>query len=231
MITSRVSDERGHANHGWLNAKHTFSFGSYYDESNMGFRSLRVINEDVVAPGAGFDMHPHRDMEIITYPISGALEHKDSMGNTGVLEHGMIQRMSAGSGVLHSEYNHSKSEPVHLLQIWIEPERRGLEPSYEDLSFDLDARSGELVPLAGRDMPNAARLNQDVKLYAAKLSSGDELDLPLDKSRFGWLQLVRGTVEVGGNSAQAGDGLSFSEEHQPRLRALRDSELLLFDLA
>ncbi|MCB0346362.1 MAG: pirin family protein [Bdellovibrionales bacterium] len=231
MISVRASKQRGHVDHGWLNAKHTFSFGSYYDESNMGFRSLRVINEDVVSPGAGFGMHPHRDMEIITYPISGALEHKDSMGNVGVLTPGMIQRMSAGSGVLHSEFNHSDSEAVHLLQIWIEPLRKGIQPSYEDLSFDLDASKGSLVPIAGGGEGNSAALNQDVKLYAARLSAGDELVLPLSNDRYGWLQVVKGEGTIAGEHVGEGDGVQISQESEPVFSASENSEILLFDLA
>lgn len=230
MFERRAAEERGHYNHGWLDTRHTFSFGSYFDKRHMGFRSLRVINEDIINPGGGFGMHPHRNMEIITYIISGALEHKDSLGNSGVLRPGMIQRMSAGSGIVHSEFNHSADEAVHLLQIWIEPAIREIDPSYEDLKFDLAGNRGRLVNLAGSGVAGAAHINQDAALHAARLDADSDITLPLSGQRYGWLQVVTGGGEIGGMRLNQGDGLAISRETEPRFRSIGESEILLFDL-
>src|SRR5262245_61012893 len=198
MIQIRPSDERGHANHGWLDTYPSFSFDTYYDPAHMGFRSMRVINEDRVAPGMGFGMHAHRDMEIITYVLEGALEHRDSMGNRGVIRPGEVQRMSAGTGVRHSEYNASKSEPVHLLQIWIVPARPGIEPSYEQKAIGVP--DGELVQVAGpaNSSDGGVVIHQDAKLFSCRLAKGVSLRHSLAAGRHGWLQVARGAVRVNG---------------------------------
>ncbi len=197
MITIRPANERGHANHGWLDSYHTFSFADYHDPAHTHFRTLRVINEDVVAGGQGFGMHPHRDMEIITYVLSGALEHKDSMGNGSVIRHGDVQRMSAGTGVLHSEFNHSKTEPVHLLQIWIFPERRGLKPRYEEKFMTPAELKDNLRLIASRDgRDGSLTVFQDMELFAAKLGADKSVVHSLKDGRHAWLQVARGSVEL-----------------------------------
>ena len=233
MIQVRKSEERGHFNHGWLNTYHTFSFGDYYDPKHEHFRTLRVINEDWVKPGMGFGTHPHRDMEIITYVLEGALEHKDSTGSHGVVRPGDVQRMSAGSGVLHSEFNASKSEQVHLLQIWLFPEKRGLDPGYEQKHFD-DAAGWQLL-VTPNPVNGELKIHQDAKLYRAKLKSGEEVTVPLAASRYGYLQVARGAVDLvaegGATQLQQGDGASIAQESGLQLRAREDAEVLLFDLA
>ena len=233
MIQVRKSEERGHFDHGWLNTYHTFSFGDYYDPKNERFRALRVINEDRVKPGQGFGTHPHRDMEIITYVLEGALEHRDSTGSHGVVRPGDVQRMTAGSGVLHSEFNASKSEPVHLLQIWLFPEARGLEPGYEQKHFD-DAAGWQLL-VSPQPVDGELKIHQDAKLYRAKLSSGESLAIPIDASRHGYLQVARGAVELvsgdGTTTLQQGDGVRISDENGLALRGTEEAEVLLFDLA
>ncbi len=232
MIKLRPSHERGHFNHGWLDTYHTFSFADYYDPEHMGFRSLRVINEDRVAPGAGFGMHPHRDMEILTYVLEGALEHKDSMGNGSVIRPGQVQRMSAGTGVTHSEYNPSKTEPVHLLQIWVLPERKGLQPSYEEREFPAEERRGQWRLIASRDgREESALWNQDADLYVTLLSAGERVAHRLRPGRHAWAQVARGAITLNGQSLEAGDGAAISEEEAVEAQADEGAEVLLFDLA
>ncbi|HXE92119.1 MAG TPA: pirin family protein [Terriglobales bacterium] len=232
MIELRPAAERGHANHGWLDTWHTFSFDTYHEPEHMGFRALRVINEDFVAPGAGFPMHPHRDMEIVTYVLEGALQHKDSLGNGSIIRPGDGQRMSAGSGILHSEFNASKTEPVHLLQIWIRPERRGLEPGYEQKEFPLEEKRGRLRPIAARDgREGAVTIHQDVTLYASTLAPGQQVEHTLTPGRHAWLQVARGAVALNGTGLNQGDGAAVSEEEKLTIRAEQDAEILLFDLA
>ena len=231
MIQVRRGKERGHADHGWLNTYHTFSFSDYYDPRHMGFRSLRVINEDWVQPGYGFPAHPHRDMEIITVVLEGSLEHKDSMGTGSVIRPGDVQRMSAGTGVTHSEWNHSKTESVHFLQIWILPDRRGLEPAYEQKTLPPEATHNQLRLIAaddGRD--GALTVHQDAEIYVARLDAGRQVAHPLRAGRHAWVQVARGTIEVNGTSLTAGDGASVSEEAQLSLKASEAAEVLVFDL-
>ncbi len=230
MITIRRSADRGHANHGWLDARHTFSFANYYHPEQMGFRALRVINEDRINPGAGFPQHPHQEMEIITYILEGALAHKDSTGGGGVITPGMVQYMSAGSGVTHSEFNASKTEPVHLLQIWLLPNEKGGAPRYQERNV-ANVDSGEMALIAspdGRDGSFAIR--QDAELYAAKIKEGAELSHAFAPERYGWLQIARGGVELGGLMMQAGDGARIEGKGSVTFKALADSEVLLFDL-
>lgn len=232
MMTLRPSHERGHANHGWLDSYHTFSFADYYDPRHMGFRHLRVINEDRVQPGAGFDAHSHRDMEILTYVLEGALEHKDSMGNGSVIRPGEVQRMSAGTGISHSEYNYSKAEPVHLLQIWIVPEQRGLKPGYEQRSFTIQEERGTLCLIAVRDARGGAvTVHQDVDLFVALLDRGDRVVHRLESGRHAWVQVARGAVMINGLPLKAGDGAAVSEDDALQISANDNSEILLFDLA
>jgi quercetin 2,3-dioxygenase len=232
MITVRESEERGHFDHGWLDTYHSFSFAGYYDARFMGFRSLRVINEDRVHPGRGFMPHDHHDMEIITVILSGALEHKDSMGNGSVIRPGEVQRMSAGKGITHSEFNGSTTELVHLLQIWILPERRHLEPSYEQKAFPLQERQGRLQLLASRDgADGSVMLHQDVRLYASKLSAGDTVTFSLPADRHAWLQTVSGKISLNDIGLEGGDGAMASREVALKIAASSDSEFILFDLA
>lgn len=240
MITIRRSDERGHANHGWLDTHHTFSFAGYHDPRYMGFRTLRVINEDRVAPGAGFGTHPHRDMEIVSYVLSGGLEHRDSMGNATVLRPGDVQHMSAGTGIEHSEMNASREEPVHFLQIWIVPEARGLEPSHTEKRFPAAEKTNVLRPIVTRDgRDGALRLHQDVALYATILEPGQELTHTLDADRHAWVQVARGALTLNGQALRAGDGAAVSDERELMLAAAENgpgaagaqpAEVLVFDL-
>jgi redox-sensitive bicupin YhaK (pirin superfamily) len=231
MITLRPARERGHAEHGWLDSRHTFSFADYHDPKHMGFRALRVINEDRVAPGQGFGTHPHRDMEIISYVLDGALEHKDSMGTGSVIRLGDVQRMSAGTGVLHSEFNASKSAPVHFLQIWILPDRAGLPPGYEQKSFPAGERNNQLRLVASKDgRGGALTVHQDVSLYAALLDAGATVRHPLAPGRHAWVQVARGAVDLGGKRLSAGDGAAVSDEAEIALQAQEASEVLVFDL-
>jgi redox-sensitive bicupin YhaK (pirin superfamily) len=232
MITIRKSEERGHLNHGWLDTYHTFSFDQYYDPAHMHFRSLRVINEDRVAPGQGFPTHSHRDMEIITYILAGALEHRDSMGNGSVIRPGDVQRMSAGTGVAHSEFNPSNSESVHLLQIWIMPRTRNLSPSYEQKAFSEDERRNRLRLVAsddGRD--GSVTIHQDARVYAAILDGDTTIEHTLSESRYTWLQVARGTVTINGHELTQGDGAAISRERSLKVVSFDEAELLLFDLA
>lgn len=230
MITRRASDERGRFDHGWLDTRHTFSFGRYHDPRHMGFRALRVINEDVVAPGAGFPEHGHEDMEIISYVLSGALAHRDSTGGQETLRPGEVQRMTAGGGIEHSEFNPSASEPAHFLQIWIRPERRGLTPSYEQRAFgDLD---GRLRLIASPDAQDGSlRVHQDVRVLAGRLTPGQSARVTLGPGRHAWVQVARGRVEVNGVVLSAGDGAALSDEPEVRVSVLEPAELLVFDLA
>ncbi len=232
MITIRRSHERGHFDHGWLNTYHTFSFDQYYDPRYMNFRTLRVINEDFVAAGRGFPKHGHRDMEIITYILEGALQHEDSMGNGSVIRPGDVQRMTAGTGVRHSEQNASDKERVHLLQIWILPHTVGLEPGYEQKAFSVDERRDNLRLIASEDgREGSVKVHQDVTLYASILSAGKELEHAMDERRYAWIQVARGAVSVNGEKADQGDGAIAVGESNLRIKAEADAELLLFDLA
>ncbi len=232
MQTIRRSESRGRASFGWLDSRHSFSFGRYYDPEHMGFGPLRVINEDQVLPGRGFDTHRHRDMEILSYVIEGGLEHQDSMGNGSVIRPGDLQRMTAGTGVRHSEYNASDTEPVHFLQIWIEPAETGLEPGYEQRHFPAADRSGSLKLLASGDgEADAVRIHQDVRLYGSLLGAGESVSHSLNDGRIGWVQVVRGDLLVNGEALRSGDGLALEGAQVFELVANADVELLLFDMA
>jgi redox-sensitive bicupin YhaK (pirin superfamily) len=231
MITFRDRMARGHTQTGWLDSRHTFSFGDYRDPARMGFRSLRVINEDRVIPGAGFPSHGHRDMDILTYVLSGALEHKDSIGNGTVIRPGELQRMSAGTGIVHSEFNHSQAEPVHFLQIWIVPSERDLAPSYEQKAFPLVEDEGKLNLIAS---PGGAAggiaIHQDARLFAAKLAAGTEVAYDLAPKRGAWLQIARGIVALNGTEMREGDGAAIEAEARLTIVADTQAEILLFDL-
>jgi len=233
MIDIIRSDNRGAADHGWLKSKHTFSFADYYNPAMMGFATLRVVNEDWIEAGQGFGTHPHRDMEIVTYMIEGALSHKDSMGNGSVIRPGELQRMTAGTGVLHSEFNDSKDERAHLLQIWILPERKGLEPGYEQKLFTSEEKHNKWRVVGSRDgRDGSLTIHQDVTLLATILDAGAEVDYSFATGRRGFLQLVRGSVEVdGGEQLSAGDAIAIQDRASLQIRATEDAELLLFDLA
>jgi len=235
MIQIRPAGERGHANYGWLDTYHTFSFSDYYDPRFMGFRSLRVINEDRVQPGYGFPTHPHRDMEIVTYVLEGSLEHKDSMGTGSVIQPGEVQKMSAGTGVRHSEFNHSKTEPVHLYQIWLLPEREGIKPMYEQKAIPAEEKRGKLRVVAspkGGNGNGAVKVYQDAEIFATELGAGQSVEHELGAERYAWVQVVRGTVNVNGKELRAGDGAAIAQEAQLRITgAGENSEVLLFDLA
>ncbi len=231
MLHIRKADERGHADHGWINTWHTFSFADYHDPKYMGFRALRVINEDRVQPGEGFGTHPHRDMEIISYVIGGALEHKDSMGNGTVIRPGDVQRMSAGSGITHSEFNHSSDVPVHFLQIWIFPDPKGLEPGYEQKFFSDEEKCGRLRLVASRDgRDGSLTIHQDISLYDALLEEGVEIDYPVPAGRYVWLQVVCGAINVNEVRLGQGDGAAISDEALLKIIAKKDSQFLLFNL-
>jgi redox-sensitive bicupin YhaK (pirin superfamily) len=230
MIHIRKSDDRGHFDHGWLNTYHTFSFADYYDPESMGFRSLRVINEDRIAAGRGFGTHGHRDMEIVSYVLEGALAHQDNIGQGGVIKPGDVQRMSAGTGVLHSEMNGSKEEPAHFLQIWILPEKNGIKPSYEDKHFDEDSRRGVLRLIVARgSQDGAVHINQDVRIYSALLDGGASVTHKFDASRHGWIQVARGEIVLNGQELVAGDGAAISDEPSITISG-KGAEVLLFDL-
>jgi quercetin 2,3-dioxygenase len=232
MLQLRKSDERGHFNHGWLDTHFTFSFADYYDPKHLHFRTLRVMNDDRVAPGAGFPEHPHRDMEIVTYVLEGALEHRDSMGTGAVVKAGDVQYMSAGSGVTHSEFNPSKTEPLHLLQIWMFPEEKGLEPVYGQKSFSEKDKRGNLRLVAspdGRD--GSIKIRQDNDLYATILGKGETVKLTLKPARHAYVQVARGSVKLNGTELAEGDGAAISEEKTIELTGVKDAEVLVFDLA
>ena len=232
MLDVRRADDRGLASLGWLNSRHTFSFGHYYDPRHMGFGALRVINEDRVQPGGGFDTHGHRDMEIISYVLDGALEHQDSMGNGSTIRPGDVQRMSAGTGVRHSEFNASSTEPVHFLQIWILPEREGIAPSYEQRTYPDAEKRGRLRLVASGDgREGSVTVHQDVDLYATLLTSGDSVTHRLGAERQAWIHVARGAVRVDGEHLQAGDGVAIAGVDAITLEGDEDAEALLFDLA
>jgi redox-sensitive bicupin YhaK (pirin superfamily) len=232
MLTIRHSNDRGGGDYGWLKTQHTFSFSDYRDDKWMGFRSLRVINEDWVAPSSGFPTHPHRDMEIITYVLSGQLEHRDSLGTGSVILPGDGQRMSAGRGIRHSEYNPSPTEKVHLLQIWIMPDKQGHEPGYEQKSFPEAEKRGKLRLIASRDgAEGSVKINQDAKLFVTLLSPGDEVKHALGAKRHAWLQVAKGEVELNGKKLHQGDGAAISDEKNLTVKGIKDAEVLLFDLA
>lgn len=232
MMTVRRAAERGHADHGWLDTWHTFSFADYYDPEHMGFRALRVINEDVVAPGQGFGTHPHRDMEIVTYVLAGALSHRDSMGNGSIIRPGEVQRMTAGTGITHSEFNASRENTVHLLQIWLLPRQRGLTPGYEQKAFSADERRHGLRLVAspdGRD--GSVTIETDALLFASLLAPGEKVSHPLSRGRHAWLQVARGAVTLNGTPLSQGDGAAVSDLERLDIVASEDAEVLLFDLA
>lgn len=231
MITVRQAKDRGHFNHGWLDTYHTFSFDQYYDPRFMGFRDLRVINEDRVAAGRGFPTHGHRDMEIITYVLEGSLEHKDSIGTGSVILPGDAQRMSAGRGVRHSEHNHSQSEPVHLLQIWIMPNEEGVEPSYEQKTYPEEEKRGRLRLIASPDgSDDSVTIHQDARVYVALLEPGQEVTHQLDPNRHAWLQVARGAVTINDQPLDTSDGAAVSEEQSLKIVGQEAAEILLFDL-
>ncbi len=231
MIKIRRSAERGHFNHGWLDTFHTFSFGEYQDSAHMNFRVLRVLNEDIVQPGRGFGSHPHQNMEIITVVLSGALEHGDNLGNGSVIRPGEIQRMTAGSGIMHSEFNPSQDEIVHLLQIWILPARTGLAPGYEQKSFAPEEKRSRFRLIASPDgSEGSVSLNQDARLYLSLLARDEEIAFELPAGRYGWVQVASGAVTLNGDHLVAGDGAAVSEEHTLELTGQLEAELLLIDL-
>ncbi|MCM2257397.1 MAG: pirin family protein [Vicinamibacteria bacterium] len=232
MIQVRSAASRGRTDWGWLDSRHTFSFGDYHDQQHMGFRTLRVLNDDRVRPGAGFGTHGHRDMEILSYVLEGALEHKDSSGGGGVIRPGEIQFMRAGSGVTHSEYNHSKLEPVHFLQIWIVPDERGLEPAYGQFAFDREAARKSFVLLASQDGRHGSiRVHQDVDLWVTLVGAGEQRELALRPGRHAWVHVARGSVSVNGASLGEGDGAAISAEDKLSVLGTDEAEVLVFDLA
>ncbi|MEO7678303.1 MAG: pirin family protein [Verrucomicrobiota bacterium] len=231
MIKVRKSEERGHVKLDWLDSRHTFSFGEYYDPQHMAFRALRVINEDYVAGGTGFGAHPHRDMEIVTYVLDGVLEHKDNMGNGSLIHPGEVQRMSAGSGIVHSEFNHSKTDKVHLLQIWLMPERKGIAPGYEQKTISIEQKHNQLCVLASlgsRD--GSVKIHQDVELFTSVLDEGREITHSLAKGRGAWLQVASGSVNLNGISLNTGDAAAVEQEQMLRIQGTNKGEFLLFDL-
>jgi redox-sensitive bicupin YhaK (pirin superfamily) len=232
MMQIRKSDERGHADHGWLDTHFTFSFADYFDPEHVQFRTLRVMNDDRVAGGGGFPTHPHRDMEIVTYVLEGALEHRDSMGNGSVIKPGDVQYMSAGTGVAHSEFNASKTEPVHLYQIWMLPQKKGLQPVYDQKNFSEDEKRGKLRLVAspdGRD--GSVKIRQDNELYATVLRTGESVKHTLEPDRHAYVQVARGSVKLNGTQLDAGDGAALSTEKSIELIGVEDAEVLVFDLA
>lgn len=232
MLTVRKAEDRGHANHGWLDSYHSFSFANYYDPQHMGFRSLRVINEDAIAPAKGFPTHPHRDMEIITYVVSGAVAHKDSIGNTEKVGAGGVQRFSAGTGITHSEFNPSSTKGLHLLQIWLLPEQQGITPSYEQKEFPTATKRGQWRAIANREAADGAvKLHQDAALYATILEPGEQLTYTLQADRHAWVQIVQGEVTLNGTTLDKGDAAAISNETKLAFEASTDAEILLFDLA
>lgn len=232
MIRIRKARDRGHADHGWLDTYHTFSFATYQDPAHTRFRSLRVMNEDFVAPGQGFGTHPHHDMEIVTYVLEGALEHRDSMGNGEILRPGEFQRMTAGTGITHSEFNPSAQDPVHLYQIWLFPEHKGLTPSYEQKRFPVEGRHNQFQLVAARDAENGSlTIHQDARIYLANLTTGSTVQTTLTPGRHGWLQILRGEVTLNGQQLQTSDGAAISDVTELTLQGVTDSEVMFFDLA
>lgn len=230
MIDIRLNKDRGHANHGWLDTYFSFSFADYYDPAHMGFRALRVINEDQIAPSMGFGTHPHRDMEILSYVLSGKLAHKDSLGSGGVLQHGEVQFMSAGTGIRHSEANPSPTETTHMLQIWLLPNQAGLDPKYEQKKFPITAQPNQLHLIASRDGRDQSFLiRSDAEMYAGRLAAGTKLQHEL-AGKHGWLQMASGQLAVNGHTLHAGDGAAISDEAQLDIAATQNAEILLFDL-
>ena len=231
-LTLRKADDRGHADFGWLDSRHTFSFGEYYDARHMGFGPLRVINDDRVAGGGGFPTHPHANMEILTYVLDGALEHKDSLGTGSVIRPGDVQRMSAGTGIRHSEYNASKAEPVHLLQVWIMPSEKGIAPGYEQKAFGEAEKRGQLRLVASRDgRDGSVTIHQDADIYATLLDAGEKAELEVRPGRGVWVQVARGSLKVNGEVLEAGDGVSVEHAGTLVIEGVRDSEALVFDMA
>jgi quercetin 2,3-dioxygenase len=230
MIARRPAEERGRARFGWLDSRHTFSFGHYHDDAHMGFGPLRVINEDRVTPGAGFDTHGHSDMEILSYVLEGELAHKDSIGTGSVIRPGEVQRMSAGTGIRHSEFNPSPQAPVHFLQIWILPEREGLKPGYQQSAFPLDDKGRLHLVASGDGRDGSLTINQDVDLYAGRLTEGEIVERKLRDGRLGWLQVARGAVSLNGVALATGDGAAVEKETDLVIRADSDAEILLFDM-
>jgi redox-sensitive bicupin YhaK (pirin superfamily) len=231
MIELIPSQTRGEANHGWLKAKHTFSFAEYHNPERVHFGPLRVINEDRIAPGQGFGTHPHKDMEIVTYPITGAIEHKDSMGNGTVISAGEVQRMTAGTGVQHSEFNHSKDDELHLLQIWMFPEQKDLDPGYEQKMFSREEKLNQLRLIASRDgRDGSVTVHQHVDLYASILEAGAELELAIVDSNKVFVQVVRGDISVNGQDATAGDGVQITDQDQLIIAGQSEAEFLLFNM-
>lgn len=232
MLTIRHADQRGHAQHGWLDSHHSFSFADYYDPAHMGFRALRVINEDRVAAARGFGAHPHRDMEIISYVLEGGLSHKDSLGTGSVIKPGDVQRMSAGTGVTHSEFNASSSEPVHFLQIWLVPDQRGIKPSYEQKTFADEEKRGRLRVVAAPDAREGSlAIHTDAVVYAGLFSAGETAELPLSSERHAYVQVARGSVTVNGQPLSAGDGAALDGEPLLKIEGRDNAEILVFDLA
>ena len=232
MITIRRSTERGYADHGWLKSHHTFSFAGYHDPEHMNFRSLRVMNEDQVEPGRGFGTHGHSDMEIVSYVLEGELEHKDSMGNGEVLRPGEFQRITAGTGIKHSEFNPSSEYPTHFYQIWLLPERSGLEPGYEQKAFDAAERHNRLQLVASRDgEQDSLRIHQDAKIFLTDLSGGEDVRYEIPAGRHAWVQMLRGTASVNGQQIDAGDAIAVSDETHLNLKSDQNAELMIFDLA
>jgi len=232
MITVRKASDRGHFDFGWLDTHHTFSFGDYFDPGQVGFRSLRVLNEDRVAPGRGFGAHPHRDMEIITYVLDGAVEHADNTGSRGVIRPGIVQRMSAGSGIVHSERNESAKDPVHFLQVWITPDRAGVPARYEDRLFPLEQRRNRLALLISPDGADGSLdIHQDAKLFSGLLDAGTRVDHSIAPGRHAWIQVARGQVTLNGVTLAQGDGAAVSQETGLAIEAISDAEVLVFDLA
>lgn len=231
MLNIRKSEDRGYADHGWLKSRHTFSFAEYYDPKHMGFKNLRVINEDRIAGGTGFGAHPHNNMEIISYVVKGALEHKDSMGNKTVIKPGEVQRMSAGTGVIHSEYNAEAINETHFFQIWIRPDLAGVQPGYGQKSFESQLNSNKLVLVASKSgREDSITIHQDADLYISRLKSGEEIDFSVRPGRGVWLQVVRGNLSIGDQIVKAGDAISAQEAQSLKIKASEDSEALIFDL-
>lgn len=231
MLKIRPANERGVTNWGWLDSRHTFSFANYHDPAHIRFRSLRVINDDRIEAGGGFPMHPHRDMEIISIVVSGALEHRDSLGNGSVIRPTDVQRMTAGTGIMHSEFNPSDSEATHLMQIWIMPDKQGLTPSYEQIAFPDDARHGRLCLVASKDgSEGSVTINQDADVYATRLSPGEGVSQPIGKGRGVWVQVATGSISVNGQRLDEGDGAAITEEDCLEIQGVTDAEALVFDL-
>lgn len=232
MLTLRKSEQRGHANHGWLDSYHTFSFANYYDPEQMGFRSLRVINEDFIQQGMGFGTHSHKDMEIITYVLEGALEHKDSMGNSSVINAGEVQRLSAGTGITHSEFNHSKDDLAHILQIWILPDRSGIKPEYEQKAFSSNEKKDQLRLVVSKDgRENSVTAHQDLNIYAAIISPKSEIAYTIPDNRYAWVQVARGSIILDNVTLSAGDAVAIQTAQTIHLLGKDEAEVLIFDLA